>query len=110
MLRPKSIADYDKAIQLDPKYAAAYNNRGIAHYARGELDNAITDFVKALQLRPDFAAAYNNRGLARKTQGDLAGAIADSERYLALGGGEKYGNRAAVERVIRELRRKLGQA
>ncbi len=44
----KAIADYDKAIALNPKYADFYNNRGIAYNKKNEYDSAIADFDKAI--------------------------------------------------------------
>jgi tetratricopeptide (TPR) repeat protein len=36
--RLPAVADYTEAIRLDPKYAFAYNNRGLAYRAKGDLD------------------------------------------------------------------------
>ena len=47
-----AIQDYDKAIELDPQYAKAYNNRGNARYDQGDLDAAIQDYTKAIELNP----------------------------------------------------------
>lgn len=46
----QAIADYDKAIELDPKYVFAYNNRGIAYYSQGDYQRAIADYDKAIEL------------------------------------------------------------
>jgi tetratricopeptide (TPR) repeat protein len=46
----QAIADYDRAIGLNPKEAAAYSNRGRAFYAKGENDRAIADFTQAIQI------------------------------------------------------------
>jgi tetratricopeptide (TPR) repeat protein len=43
-----AIADYSKAIELDPDYAATYNNRGVAKYSAG-LDGC-SDLMKAKSL------------------------------------------------------------
>ena len=32
----RPIADFNKAIEIDPKYARAYNNRGIAYDNKGQ--------------------------------------------------------------------------
>jgi tetratricopeptide (TPR) repeat protein len=80
----QAIADYDQAIALDPKYAAAYNNRGAAYYAQGEYKLAIADFSKAIELAPDDPAAYNNRGLIYPDQGEYELAIADFNKAIAL--------------------------
>ena len=43
---PEAIADFTKAIKLDPKDADAYYNRGIAYKALGKTKKAETDFAK----------------------------------------------------------------
>ena len=53
-----------KAIELDPKYVFAYNNRGNAYEKKGEHDLAIADFDKAIEIDPKYAFAYDNRGNA----------------------------------------------
>ena len=57
----KAIADYNEAIRLDPKDAAAYDNRGNAWQAKGEYDKAIADYNEAIRLDPKDADAYNGR-------------------------------------------------
>jgi tetratricopeptide (TPR) repeat protein len=83
-----AIADYDRAIQLDPKDAAIYNNRGLAKQEKGDLDAAIVDFNRAIQLNPKDAVACSNRGNAKRDKGDLDGAILDYNR--AIGFDPKY--------------------
>ncbi len=72
-----AIKDYDKAIEIDPENAMAYNNRGnVKQYLR-DLQGAIQDYDKAIEIDPNYATAYNNRGIAKQAQGDLQGAIQD---------------------------------
>ncbi len=40
----KAIAEYNEAIELDPKFAMAYVNRGAAYASIGQLDKAIADY------------------------------------------------------------------
>ncbi|MGD1701691.1 tetratricopeptide repeat protein [Dapis sp. BLCC M229] len=40
----KAIADYDRAIQLDPEFVYAYLNRGLTYNDRGEYEKALADF------------------------------------------------------------------
>ncbi|HJX46057.1 MAG TPA: tetratricopeptide repeat protein, partial [Patescibacteria group bacterium] len=40
-----AIKDYDKTIELNPDYANAYYNRGIAYKAKGMLKEAEQDFM-----------------------------------------------------------------
>ena len=49
----RAIADYTEAIRLDPKYANAYNNRGVSLQAdKGDYDRAIADYNEAIRLDP----------------------------------------------------------
>ena len=66
-----AIVDYTKAIELNPDYAEAYNNRGVAYHLKKEYDSAIIDFSKAIELNPDYAIAYNNRGRAYGVKGEV---------------------------------------
>lgn len=42
--------DYNKAIEINPKDAMAYNNRGIANKAQKKYDDAISDYSKAIEI------------------------------------------------------------
>jgi lipoprotein NlpI len=79
-----AIADYNRAIELDPKFGAAYSNRGNAKQAKGDLDGAIADCDRAIELDPKDATAHKYRGVAKKAKGDLEGAIADYNRAIEL--------------------------
>ena len=46
----EAIADYTKAIELDPKYVFNYNDRGEAYKALGKTKEADADFAKAKKL------------------------------------------------------------
>ena len=56
----RALADYDTAIKIDPNYGTAYNNRGVAHYRKGEYDLAIDDFQRSLSINQNFRDALNN--------------------------------------------------
>ena len=79
-----AIADFSKAIELNPTFADNYQMRGSAKRAKGDLDGAIVDFTKAIELNPKDAYAYDARGNAKKAKGDQAGADADFAQALKL--------------------------
>ena len=63
----KVLADFNKAIRLNPQIAKDYNERGIILYNIGKNENnieislqALSDFTKAIQINPDFTEAYYN--------------------------------------------------
>src|SRR5215204_1440714 len=51
----EAIREYTKAIELNPQFAEAYYNRGIAYSDKKEYDAAIQDYTKAIELNPRFA-------------------------------------------------------
>ncbi len=60
----KSISFFLRAIELDPDYAVAYYNLGLAYYDQGNHTKAIELWEKAIELDPELAMAYNNRAVA----------------------------------------------
>jgi len=80
-----AIADYTKAIELNPDYAKAYYNRGNAKNNLKDHYGAIADFNKATEIDPNYALAYSNRGISKKDLGDLDGACSDWRKAANLG-------------------------
>jgi DNA-binding winged helix-turn-helix (wHTH) protein/TolB-like protein/Tfp pilus assembly protein PilF len=50
------MAEYDRAIALDPAYARTYHWRGISHGMHGATSRALADFERARQLEPLWIA------------------------------------------------------
>jgi len=80
----EAIEECNKAIELDPNLAAAYNNRAWAYNEKGQYDLAIADCNKAIELDPSLFEAYWNRAWAYTLQGKNAKAIADFEKFITL--------------------------
>ena len=83
-----AIADYTKAIELNPNYALAYYNRGISKKDLEDNYGAIADYNKAIELDPNYTSAYVNRGISKENLGDLNGACADWKKSINLGSTE----------------------
>jgi tetratricopeptide (TPR) repeat protein len=79
-----AMADFSRALELDPQSADAYLQRADAKEKKGDDDGAIADFNQALTLEPKNVQAYLNRGTARKNNGDLDGALADFSQAIEI--------------------------
>jgi len=73
-----------RAIAINPNYAEAHGNLGIALAGKGQLDEAITAFRQAIALRPNFPEAHNNLGIALKDKGQLDDAMAAFRQAVVL--------------------------
>jgi Tfp pilus assembly protein PilF len=82
--RQGAIVDFNRAIQLDPNSARAYNNRGATKSELGDKRGAIDDYNRAIALAPKFAEAFYNRGAAKYQLGDKRGALTDFNLAIAL--------------------------
>ena len=82
----EAIEAYTRAIELDPKLAAAgaYYNRGLSYVSLGNHRQAIRDFDRAIELNPNLAGAYTTRGSAYGAFGDHRQAIRDLDRAIEL--------------------------
>src|ERR1041384_3873173 len=110
----RAIADFDRAIQIEPNLADAYNNRGAAYGLKGDVDRAIADFDTAIQLNPRLKGAHYHRGLTYKLKGDQARARADFDKeeqlypdYKSIGGdqniADSHGTSPPAEKAEGEL-------
>jgi len=56
----EAIYRWERATLIDPTYASAYNNLGIAYEQQGNLDKARAAYEKALALEPGNAFIVQN--------------------------------------------------
>jgi Flp pilus assembly protein TadD len=56
----EAIYRWEKAIEIDPTYAAAHNDLAIAYEHEGQLDKARKAYEKALDLEPNNAQIRQN--------------------------------------------------
>jgi tetratricopeptide (TPR) repeat protein len=78
-----AIAAFNEAIRLDPNYAPAFYDRGVAYGKKDDYDRAISDYNEAIRLSPT-AAAFNSRGFAYSKKGDNDRAVADYNEAIRL--------------------------
>ena len=80
----EAIVHYNRAIELSPQCARAYNNRGGAYLILSDHTEAISDFNKAIDLAPTYVSAYHNRANAYLDSEQYAKAILDYTRAIEL--------------------------
>lgn len=89
--KEKAMADFNKAIDLQPEYSFRYSARAYAHEFFGDTESSIADYEKAIELDPTDAVAYNNLGLMQEKLGyknmaetnfELADKLAKQEKKL----------------------------
>jgi Tfp pilus assembly protein PilF len=68
----EAIYRWEKAVELDPSYAAAFNDLAIAYEHEGQLDKARKAYEKALELEPNNAEIKQNYELFKEIN-DRAG-------------------------------------
>jgi Tfp pilus assembly protein PilF len=72
----EAIYRWEKAVELDPSYAAAFNDLAIAYEHEGQLDKARKAYEKALELDPNNAEIKQNFELFKEIN-DRTGAAKD---------------------------------
>src|SRR5215475_3561236 len=101
----RAIKDYDQALRLDPRNAAAYDNRANALDARGDWDDARKDYDESLRLNPRNPYAYLNRGALLAEHGELSGALSDYAKALELNPHEEHAHVGRVEIYLLQCKR-----
>jgi tetratricopeptide (TPR) repeat protein len=72
-----AVDDSTKAIELDSKYAYAYDERGRQKLKLKDYAGALADYNEAVKLDPKDPSAFYNRSRAKSALKDFAGAITD---------------------------------
>lgn len=81
-----AMPDYDRALDINPDFAVALNNRAWAYFKSGRARQGLPDVEKSLALAPASPHTFDTRAHIRQTLGNPAGALADYEMAMRLGG------------------------
>ncbi len=68
---PLAMSLYQKAIAINPIYAAAYNDLGVVYEAAGLPERAEENYLKSLRIDPYYLSACTNLALFYETKRDL---------------------------------------
>ena len=110
------MAEYKKALAINPNLAEAHNNLGSAYDKNGRIDDAMAEYKKALAINPNLAEAHNNLGSAYDKNGRIDDAIAEYKQALAINPnfaeahyklGMRYSTKDRVEEAIFHFRQAI---
>ena len=98
-----AIADFTKAIEIDPQNDDAFYNRGTSKLELKDYYGAISDFTKAIEIKP-ASDAYYNRGNSKLELKDYYGAISDFTKTIELNprDSEAYANRGLAKHELED--------
>jgi tetratricopeptide (TPR) repeat protein len=105
----KSLACYQKAIELNPRDPSSCNALGFTYLQGGRPKEAIPHLRRALELFPDYDTAVYNLGLAYFNTGDYERALESLTRFR-----EKFSSPLtpaqlrALDSLIQECKSRLG--
>ncbi len=82
-----AIEDFTRAIEIDPKSAAAYRWRGHCSNFIGDFAAALPDYDRAIELDPGYAWSHYARGMANHNLKRFDAAVAGYTRAIELDAG-----------------------
>ena len=105
----QAIESYSAAIDIQPKTAQFYNDRGCVYDSLGEYDRAISDLNKAIELDSEYVAAYCNRGGVYSDLKEYDKGISDCSRAIELRPeyADGYNNRGYAYNDLREYHKAI---
>lgn len=77
----EAVADYTKALEMNPKDAGLYHLRGGAEFKRGKIAESIADFDKYIERVPKAKISHWQRGISYYYAGRWDDGIAQFEGY-----------------------------
>ncbi len=81
---PSALSSANRAIQINPRFAAAYSLRGSIRYISQDYRGALADFSQAVVFNARLASAYLGRGLSQSALSNPQGAITDYTQAIEI--------------------------
>src|ERR1700730_5190338 len=81
----EAIAEYRKAIELDPRFASPHNDLGTALSDQHKTGEAIAEYRKAIELDPRYASPHHNLAIILRTERKTEEADAEDQKATELG-------------------------
>jgi tetratricopeptide (TPR) repeat protein len=80
----RAVADYGRALQLNPQLVEAYLGRGHAYRGRNDTDLEVADYTRAIELNPRHIGAYMARAVVYYATRRFDLAIANYDKVVRL--------------------------
>lgn len=80
----EALAEYDRAVGLDPELARAYYGRGKTRALQGDFLAAVSELDRALAIEPDDLQALTERGESHRIIGHWEEAVSDLDRAIEI--------------------------
>lgn len=90
---------YQKAVEIDSSFPAAYNDLGVASEASGYADRAEESYLRAISIDPNYASPYSNLALLYEDRQDLNKALFYWEKRVEIGSENDPGTEKAIRHV-----------
>jgi tetratricopeptide (TPR) repeat protein len=96
-----ALADFSKAVEINPQATPAYSNRGAVYYMKKDYDRALADLDKAISLDQSQFLTFNQRGLVHWSKGNVDAAVADFKKALSLNPPDKF--KVRIEESLKQI-------
>jgi len=101
----KAIKNYERAVNINPEDAVAYNGLGVAYQHQGDIDKAIGSWEKSISINPDYGLPLYNLGYSQMNKGNKEEALKYFRKYMSLYQNNlKPERRKKIEKWIEELK------
>ena len=85
----KALENFNRAIELDPKYIEAYDKRAMVYAITEHYNKAIQDYTEVIKLDSKNISAYRERGKCYDALSQYEAALKDCEKVLQLDPSDK---------------------
>jgi tetratricopeptide (TPR) repeat protein len=80
----EAIVEYDKAIEINPRYASTYDNKGYSLFLLGRISEAIESASESIRLFANYANAWYNRAGYYSHDNKIEESLSDLQKAITI--------------------------
>lgn len=80
----EALEKFDKALEINPNFAYAWEGKGLVLHNKGKYDEAIECYDRAIAINPNFAQVWYNKGLAFEEQSNYIKSIECYDKAISI--------------------------